>query len=67
MNSHQNSSELEDLVVKVSRRLVQVYKPAGLLIEHPNSPIKDISDMQLEHALALQEQVQELELESEAA
>ncbi len=27
--------------------------------------IEDISDMQLEHALALQEQVRELELESE--
>ncbi len=47
------------------QRLEQAFKRDALLIDLVNSHTGDISDMQLEHALALQEQLRELELESE--
>ncbi len=48
------------------QRLVRGFKQNALLIDYLSTHTEDISDTQLEHVLALQEQVRVLELESEA-
>ncbi len=54
------------LEVKESANSLLESKLEELDLNSHNEALEDISDMQLEHALALQEQVQELESESEA-
>ncbi len=61
------SSLSEDMVhQRESQKLVQGFKQDALLIDFLSSHTGDISDTQLEHVLALSEQLRVLELESEA-
>ncbi len=65
MNSNRNSSELKVLVDKELEKFLEQYRLDDLAIVYPNTHTEDISDMQLEHALALGELLQEQVLESE--
>ncbi len=60
------SSQSEAMALRrESQRLVRGFKQDALLIDYLSTHTGDISDTQLEHVLALQEQVRVLELESE--
>ncbi len=67
MNFNPNSSEQGVLVDKELAKFLAQFKLEDLDTEFPNMLIRDISDTQLEHALALSEQLQELESELEEA
>ncbi len=61
------SSLSEDLdLQRESQKSEREFKPEDLDINWVNGPMLGISDMQLNHHLALQEQVRALESESEA-